>query len=500
MSKRRAGMELTHENWDEEEEPEEAGTFAVADKDTMAKRPIIKARRRVTPQQEGSAAPAPAPFAAFKGFSGFGAAGLSAPTKPAASFSFKASSTDTASSKAPSIDQSAKAAEESKPLFSFKSSSDNPPPSTMFSLGKTEKDSKVAANGAALTATSTVNGSKGMDRYTSELTALNKSVSAWIQKHVDSNPLCDLSPIFDDYKKHLSDIEKKRSTEEEAPAKNDVKLFPATVNPLASSQEKSSSSSTATSFTGFKFGGAGSSSFPSSSSTTTSITPGSGGETVKMESFSPKTGFSFGSGASTISGFGTGASSSMWKTTTTTTKSDAPFSFGSAISKPNSSTAATESQDADAQEESDEPPKVEVKVIEEKDALFSTRCKVFYKKDGDFKERGVGMLHVKDNGGSGQILIRADTTLGNVILNIGVSSAMLNHFTKQGKNKNNIMLISPLNPPADKKCPKCKKNYINPQESTACEEGCKPDATPLLLRVKTEAEADKIISELKKIF
>ncbi|XP_071487574.1 nuclear pore complex protein Nup50-like [Diadema antillarum] len=474
MSKRRAGMELTHENWDEEEEPEEAGTFAVADRDTLSKRPIIKARRRFTPQQEGSTAPAPAPFAAFKGFSGFGAAGLSASTKPAASFSFKASSTDTVSSKAPSIDQSAKVAKESKPLFSFKSSSDNPPPSTMFSLGKTEKDSKAAANGASLTVTSTVNGSKGMDRYTSELTALNKSVSAWIQKHVDSNPLCDLSPIFDDYKKHLSDIEKKRSTEEEASAKNDAKLFPAPVNPLASSQEKSSSSSTAVSCTGFKFGG----------------------ETVKTESSAPKTGFSFGSGSPTISGFGTGASSSMWKTTTTA-KSDAPFSFGSAMSKPNST---AESRDADAQEESDEPPKVEVKVIEEKDALFSTRCKVFYKKDGDFKERGVGMLHVKDNGGSGQILIRADTTLGNVILNIGVSSAMLNHFTKQGKNKNNIMLISPLNPPADKKCPKCKKNYINPQESTACEEGCKPDATPLLLRVKTEAEADKIISELKKIF
>ena len=89
---------------------------------------------------------------------------------------------------------------------------------------------------------------------------------------------------------------------------------------------------------------------------------------------------------------------------------------------------------------------------------------------------------------------------GNVILNIGISSSMVSHFTKQGKNNNNIMLLSPLNPPCDKKCPKCNKNYINPQESTACEEGCSPDPTPLLIRVKTEADADKIISEIKKIF
>ena len=88
---------------------------------------------------------------------------------------------------------------------------------------------------------------------------------------------------------------------------------------------------------------------------------------------------------------------------------------------------------------------------------------------------------------------------GNVILNVGVTSGMLPHFTKQGKNKNNVMMLSPLNPPADKKCPKCKTNYLNPQESTACEEGCNPDATPLLLRVKTEADADKLIEQIKKI-
>ena len=37
---------------------------------------------------------------------------------------------------------------------------------------------------------------------------------------------------------------------------------------------------------------------------------------------------------------------------------------------------------------------------------------MFYKTGKEFKERGVGMLHMKDLGSSGQILVRADTSLG----------------------------------------------------------------------------------------
>ena len=37
--------------------------------------------------------------------------------------------------------------------------------------------------------------------------ALNCSVRDWIVKHVNTNPLCDLTPIFKDYEKYLAGIE-----------------------------------------------------------------------------------------------------------------------------------------------------------------------------------------------------------------------------------------------------------------------------------------------------
>lgn len=31
----------------------------------------------------------------------------------------------------------------------------------------------------------------------------------WIQSHIEKNPLVDLTPVFDDYKKHLAELEQK---------------------------------------------------------------------------------------------------------------------------------------------------------------------------------------------------------------------------------------------------------------------------------------------------
>ncbi|XP_030845057.1 nuclear pore complex protein Nup50 [Strongylocentrotus purpuratus] len=505
MSKRRAGMELTHDNWDqEEEEAEEAGTFSVADKDTLSRRPMIKAKRRVTEKQQDESEPAAqTPFAAFKGFSGFGSATQQTST---ASFGFKPVST--ASPTAPvtqstvsfgSAASSNTVKLQAKTTFSFKPSAESQPSTNMFTLGKTDMDPKTSSNGSSLFSKSE-NGGKGTDAYADEIRALNRSVSAWIQKHVEGNPVCDLTPIFEDYKKHLGEIEEKQAKGKEGGGggeQSKTKPQLATVSPLSTEQGKSSST-TAVSFTGFKFAG----------------TPAAAAESEKAPS-APKVSFGFGAASSDNKGFSFGAATSDNKSLGFGGASSDNKSLGFGSSSSSSSTsgsmagkfsfgdltkAAPSSQvKKEEEEESDEPPKVEVKVIEEKDSLYSTRCKIFYKKESEFKERGVGMLHIKDTGGSAQLLIRADTTLGNVILNVGVTSGMLPHFTKQGKNKNNVMMLSPLNPPADKKCPKCKKNYLNPQESTACEEGCNPDATPLLLRVKTEADADKLIEQIKKI-
>ena len=46
MAKRTAITDLNHDNWNEEEEPEEAGTFKQADNDTLSGRVIKKAKRR----------------------------------------------------------------------------------------------------------------------------------------------------------------------------------------------------------------------------------------------------------------------------------------------------------------------------------------------------------------------------------------------------------------------------------------------------------------------
>ena len=42
-----------------------------------------------------------------------------------------------------------------------------------------------------------------------------------------------------------------------------------------------------------------------------------------------------------------------------------------------------------------------------------TRCKLFYQKDGQWADRGVGNLHIKPvDDGRSQLIIRADTNLG----------------------------------------------------------------------------------------
>lgn len=46
MAKRNANTDLNHDNWADEEEPEEAGVFAQADSDVLKSRVIKKAKRR----------------------------------------------------------------------------------------------------------------------------------------------------------------------------------------------------------------------------------------------------------------------------------------------------------------------------------------------------------------------------------------------------------------------------------------------------------------------
>lgn len=105
--------------------------------------------------------------------------------------------------------------------------------------------------------------------------------------------------------------------------------------------------------------------------------------------------------------------------------------------------------------------------------FFLSRCKLFYKKDATFAEKGVGMLHLKKiKEDKTQLVVRADTSLGNILLNIMLPPNM--SIVKQGKN--NVMIVCIPNPPIDPKTP--------------------PAPTPMLLRVKTSEDADDLIAKL----
>jgi nuclear pore complex protein Nup50 len=50
----------------------------------------------------------------------------------------------------------------------------------------------------------------------------------------------------------------------------------------------------------------------------------------------------------------------------------------------------------------------------------SFRCKLFYKKGAEFADKGLGMLHLKpvESTNKTQLLVRAETSLGNILLNV----------------------------------------------------------------------------------
>lgn len=310
--------------------------------------------------------------------------------------------------------------------------------------------------------------------YYNKLKGLNESVSAWIKKHVEETPLCILTPIFRDYEKHLNEIQSeyetskdkiiiKENTDTNSKQNNanqnlstiqstntGSSLFSAT---KSSTLLSSNTSSTPEKTSNFTFGINTSSNVSSTSSFSTSATSNAG--------------FSFGVKPSTTS------SSPFTMNTTTTGASSTPFSFGTG--KPfsfNANIKKPEEPANETEENEDEPPKVEYTPIVEDNSVFEKKCKVFVKKDGNFIDKGVGTLYIKkiEESGKNQLLVRANTTLGNILLNFILSSSI----TTQRMGKNNVMMVCIPTPDA------------------------KPPPTPILIRVKTSEEADELLEILNK--
>lgn len=409
MAKRRPETQLTQNNWNDEMEKDEVGQFQKADDSEMKNRVFRVAKRRIqrsSDETDAGGESSAKPVSVFSGFS---------------LISNKSSLTG-ATETAPS-----------KPTFSFGSGFSSQP------FGSTTVGSTFGGTSAATTAKA--NDNNKSSEFVVKLKELNDAVLKCIKGHIDSGKACILTPIFNDYEKYVKELEDKD--------KNAVSSSPAKAN-NSTATAASGAGATTTPAAQFSFSAAKS----PAESTGTSVNAASTVTAAPTQSL-----FSF-------------------KPTTTFGSSSTGFSFSSGgfqAPKPanndNKDMADTNGGDANADDESDEPPKVEFKPVVEEESIYSKRCKVFVKEDGNYKDRGTGTLYlkkVKDD--KVQLIVRADTNLGNILLNFLLTSA-----APPKPLKNNVMIVCVPTPDADATKPKS-----------------------VLIRVKTEDDATELIQEIEQ--
>ncbi|KAH0535430.1 nuclear pore complex protein Nup50 [Cotesia glomerata] len=485
--KRNATSELNHDNWNNEEEPEDAGTFTAASPEELQKRVVKTAKRRIVPGSE-----APPTKNAFGSFSGFKVSSAA----PTSAFSFLSkSSTTTASLPTSTATKTTSIFSKITPTTNGTKATDNGLSSS--SSTKLNDSSKPTTTTTPTTTTSSIiakstnkveeaaNKNKEIfamsSEYYAKLKDLNQSVSQWIKTHVDSNAFCILSPIFRDYENHLKIIqiqygkscEKEKSSQEEEKKKSPSGIFTSGQSTASTSAPVSSSASTSVELpssdkppasifrsTQSKSIFSGISSATSSAKELSSNKEADSDKNKNASSIEKKS-LTF---PQTTSLFSFGSSNSG---------SPASFTFGSA--KPHSfnigKCVPEESRDEDKDDE-DEPPKVEIKPVTEEGAIYEKRCKVYLKnkETGAFSDRGIGVLFLKPTPNEKtQLIVRAETTLGNLLLNTLLTKAVP---TKK-INKNTVMLM--CLPLADSK----------------------PPPVPVYLRVKTSEDADALLEALE---
>jgi len=290
--------------------------------------------------------------------------------------------------------QGAEPVEEEKKTsgFSFGVSSDisksTPLASVSTPVSKGFQFSEKMGLKVAMSASDTPKTKSNKGEYLSSLKSLNTQVTSWIKSHVDQNPLIDLTPVFKDYEKHISDMRNKCN----------IKA------PVMDSAEKAGMKEATKALT------FGVSANPSPSPFTSS----SIGTSQSIFGSAPKTGFSFGFGNS--------------QTNKETSKEDVR-------------------EEEEKEEESSSPQKPTEPVVEE-DSLYTRKCKLFYKKADSYVERGLGNIHLKMTEDKKlQMVVRAATSLGNILLNVLVTP----ETPVERLGKNNVMIVTIPNPPIEKK-------------------------------------------------
>lgn len=228
----------------------------------------------------------------------------------------------------------------------------------MFKTSETENANK----------SENTNKSENLDEYYGKLKGLNESVSKCIQKHVDTNPFINLQPIFKDYENYINELENLRKKLTSNHTENATEK---TGKPAENSKPENTSQ-----YSSFSF------------KPTAKVSESVAASLTNASQQKPQ--FSFGSTSATPNfSFSAAAAPSTG------------FSFGvpNPVSKPASE---SESNKAGEDEDEDQPPKVEFTPVVEEGHVYTTRCKVFVKKDGNFSDRGVGNFFLKPIPDSGK--------------------------------------------------------------------------------------------------
>ncbi|XP_052028585.1 nuclear pore complex protein Nup50-like [Apodemus sylvaticus] len=416
MAKKNAKKEATGRNW--QRDAEEEGTFSQASEDVLRNRTIKRAKRRHTrPQPEGKGASKGIKSLAVP--SGRGEFGGSPGEKPLEVLTTRRNT--------------ARAAAE--PKAALGSVTANEPPSLeheQISDAQTNVHSQQPVS-PGLAFSQACAGSV----YHRQLTGLNCSVRDWIVKHVNANPFCDLTPVFKQYEKYLAAIEKQLHSScgclsESEPNRGLVATQPPSLAVTTELQPELATKAD-----------------PVQGATGTSSNFGKNTEAPVWGSLSPGPmhGVSSSTGSSSLSGKGTAQKKP-------------------ASAKTLESPALGSSDECKGKR--DEPPKVLLGEEKEESIFYCKKCKLFYKKDNEFKEKGVGTLYLKSTANQKTRLLVQDTKLGNILLNILIPPDM--PCTRMGRN--NVLIDCVPNPPLDKKISTIK--------------------VAMLIRVKTSKEADEL--------
>lgn len=411
MAKRRPENQLTQNNWDDELEKDEVGQFQKADDTEIKNRVFRVAKRRIArPSDESDGdggEPNAKPVSVFSGFSLISNKSADAPA--------------------------------SKPAFSFGSGFSTQP------FASNAIGSSFGGVSAAAAATTAKTDANKPSEFVVKLKELNDAVLKCIKGHIDSGKACILTPIFNDYGKYVKELEEKdKSAVSSSPAKasNTTAAAVAARAPFTFSFSQNATKSTA----------AAESVGASTNASTVVAAPTQTASTTGLFSFS----------------------SSNSKPSTTFGASSSGFTFSSGFQAPkpaDNDKKGDTNGDTNADDENDEPPKVEFKPVVEEESIYTKRCKVFVKEEGEFKERGTGTLFLKKvNDEKVQLIVRADTNLGNILLNFLLKSA-----APPKRLKNNVMIVCVPTPEADPTKPKS-----------------------VLIRVKTEDDATELLQEVEK--